>query len=163
MIIFIIVFGTYANFFMFRLMSWRILASAAITVWCGFAIGYLLATLLKLPHADRIAISVETGIQNTGIAIALLGFSLSPPSNDIATVVPVAASIVTPIPLTLVLIYQKVRAWLKKRRENRKLRESKLEHCQEGPKLCVSNSSSTTLIAQVNGVTPTNEYGSHLN
>lgn len=104
MIIFIIIFGTYANLYMFKLMNWRILLAAGFSVWIGFSCGYILSTSIRLPMKDRIAISIETGIQNTGTAIVLLGFSLPDPDNDISAVVPVAASIMTPIPLTIVWI-----------------------------------------------------------
>lgn len=107
MIIFIVVFGTYANWYMFKLMTWQILISAGLCVWIGFLGGLIVSILIRLPIKDIIAISVETGIQNTGIAIVLLGFSLTEPNNDIASVVPVAASIMTPIPLTIVWIGMK--------------------------------------------------------
>lgn len=107
MIIFIITFGTYANWYMFKLMTWQILISSGLCVWIGFAGGLIASLSIRLPMKDVIAISVETGIQNTGIAIVLLGFSLTQPFNDIASVVPVAASIMTPIPLTIVWIAMK--------------------------------------------------------
>lgn len=88
-------------------MNWRILFAAGFSVWIGFTCGYLLSTSARLPMKDRIAISIETGIQNTGTAIVLLGFSLPDPDNDISAVVPVAASIMTPIPLTIVWIAMK--------------------------------------------------------
>ncbi|KAL3185208.1 hypothetical protein MRX96_031082 [Rhipicephalus microplus] len=108
MIVYIVVFGTYANLYMFRLMSWRVLLAAAANVWVGFAVGALATRLAGLPWADVLAVSIETGVQNTGISIVLLGFSLPQPEADIASVVPVAASIVTPIPLLLLLMGQKV-------------------------------------------------------
>ena len=48
-----------------------------------------------------IAISVETGVQNTGIAIVLLRLSLPQPDADLAAVVPVCGSIMLFIPLFL--------------------------------------------------------------
>lgn len=110
MIVYIVVFGTYANLYMFRLMSWQVLVAAASNVWVGFAVGALATRFAGLPWADVLAVSIETGVQNTGIAIVLLGFSLPQPEADIASVVPVAASIVTPVPLLLLLLVQKVYA-----------------------------------------------------
>ena len=140
MIVFIICFGTYANWYMFSLLNLRILVSAGLCVWIGFLGGFLAATLLRLPSKDRIAICVETGIQNTGIAIVLLGVSLPPPYNDIACVVPVAASIMTPIPLTLALLVIKSREWFQRRRSDAEcLRTDDVGRT-------VSNSSSSTLL-----------------
>ena len=112
MIIFIIIFGTYANLYMFKLMSWKIIVAAALNVWLGFGVGVIAATIFKQPLKDVISISVETGVQNTGVAIVLLGLSLPQPDADIASVIPVAASVVTPIPLTIVYIYIKMRDYL---------------------------------------------------
>lgn len=103
---------------MFKLMNWRILLAAGFSVWIGFSCGYILSTSIRLPMKDRIAISIETGIQNTGTAIVLLGFSLPDPDNDISAVVPVAASIMTPIPLTIIWIAIKCYDRFHKPRDN---------------------------------------------
>ncbi|KAF8782651.1 Sodium/bile acid cotransporter like protein [Argiope bruennichi] len=63
----------------------------------------------KILAPDIIAVAVETGVQNTGIAIVLLGFSLEQPEADLAAVVPVAASIMTPLPLLCAYIFIKAR------------------------------------------------------
>lgn len=44
-----------------------------------------MARFLKQSPEDCIAIAVETGIQNTGIAILLLRVALLPPSDDLTT------------------------------------------------------------------------------
>jgi hypothetical protein len=41
--------------------------------------------MFKQPPDDTLAISIETGIQNTGIAIFLLRFSLGQPEADLTT------------------------------------------------------------------------------
>lgn len=109
MILFIIVFGTYANLYMFRLFTWKILIAASANVWLGFFLGSLLSRTFDLSLADTVAVAVETGIQNTGIAIVLLGFSLGQPEADMASVVPVAASIMTPFPLIVAYFVLKTR------------------------------------------------------
>ncbi|XP_023222731.1 ileal sodium/bile acid cotransporter-like [Centruroides sculpturatus] len=109
-IIFIVMFGIYANLYMFKLFSWKIVGAAIINVWTGFAIASVAAYAAGLPMEDRIAVMVETGIQNTGVAYVLLNSSLSQPDSDIASVVPVAGSIVTPVPLALIYLYQKLRS-----------------------------------------------------
>ena len=143
MIIFIIVFGTYANLYMFKLLDWRILMSAGLCVWIGFLGGFLASSALRLPRKDRIAISIETGIQNTGIAIVLLGVSLKPPFNDIASVVPVAASIMTPIPLTIAWIAVKASSCLRERSA------ASLALRTDDKERSLSSSSSSTLLRQV--------------
>uniref|UniRef100_A0A2R5LBU5 Putative sodium-bile acid cotransporter n=1 Tax=Ornithodoros turicata TaxID=34597 RepID=A0A2R5LBU5_9ACAR len=108
MILYIVAFGTYANLYMFSLFSWRVMLAAAATVWSGFLVGAVASRICGLPWTDVLAVSIETGVQNTGIAIVLLGFSLPQPESDIASVVPVAASLVTPVPLIFVAIGRKV-------------------------------------------------------
>ncbi|KPM04388.1 ileal sodium/bile acid cotransporter-like protein 1 [Sarcoptes scabiei] len=117
MIIFIIVFGTYSNFYMFRVMNFKMIFAAAINVWCGMFLGFTLAYLFRKPMSDMLTIAIETGVQNTGVSIVVLGLSLKQPDADLASAVPVAASLMTPIPLTI--------AWLIVR-----LNE-KFFHCQK--------------------------------
>ncbi|XP_013785213.1 ileal sodium/bile acid cotransporter-like [Limulus polyphemus] len=109
MIIYIVAFGTYANLYMFKLFTWQTVVSALVNVWFGFFFGALFARLIGRPVEDVIAIAVETGVQNSGISIVLLGFSLEHPDSDLASVVPVAASIVMPIPLMILYVIQKIR------------------------------------------------------
>ena len=53
--------------------------------WLGYGSGYVLARLLRQNHPDSLAISIETGIQNTGIAIFLLRYALPQPEADLTT------------------------------------------------------------------------------
>lgn len=53
--------------------------------WSGFLIGMIVAFLLRQPDQDIRAIAIETGIQNTGVAIFLLRFSLKQPAADLTT------------------------------------------------------------------------------
>lgn len=118
LILFIIIFAIVTNFYMFELFTWKILVAGLGLPWLGYFCGWLLAHLFKQPPNDTLAISVETGIQNTGIAIFLLRFSLGQPEADFTTVVPVAVAVMTPIPLLLMYICQKFSArWNKKKRE----------------------------------------------
>jgi solute carrier family 10 (sodium/bile acid cotransporter), member 3/5 len=52
--------------------------------WMGYVFGALLAKIFRQSGYDIIAISVETGVQNTGISIFLLKFALEAPESDIA-------------------------------------------------------------------------------
>jgi sodium/bile acid cotransporter 3/5 len=53
--------------------------------WLGYVCGWLAAHVFKQPPGDALAISIETGIQNTGIAFFLLHFSLEQPEADLTT------------------------------------------------------------------------------
>ncbi|GIY42087.1 hypothetical protein CEXT_589681 [Caerostris extrusa] len=107
LLICIIVLASVANSYIFFMLTWRMVIAASLSVWTGFAAGVLVSFAFRLSRADIVAISVETGIQNSGIAFLLLSYSLKPPVSDMASVVPVAASIITPVPLFIIYCYQK--------------------------------------------------------
>lgn len=51
----------------------------------GYISGAMLASNCRQPRADVLAISIETGIQNTGIAIFMLQTCLHQPEADLTT------------------------------------------------------------------------------
>ncbi|XP_054720272.1 ileal sodium/bile acid cotransporter-like [Uloborus diversus] len=108
-IICIIILASVANTYIFFLLSWPIIFAASLSVWSGFLAGILVSFAFRFPQEDMIAVAVETGIQNTGIAFLMLSYSLKPPVSDIAAVVPVAGSIITPLPLFVIYCVQKIR------------------------------------------------------
>ena len=99
---------------MFKVMNWKIFLATASNVWIGMAAGFLLASIFRKPIQDVIAIAIETGVQNTGVSIVVLGLSLPQPDADLASAVPVAASLMTPIPLTVAYLMLKIRRCYKK-------------------------------------------------
>lgn len=101
MMLFIFTFGIYTNMYMFYVMNWRTMLAGLLVPWCGYIFGAVLAVISKRTKEQVIAISVETGVQNTGIAIVLLKYSLPQPDADLAAVLPVSGSIMLFIPLFL--------------------------------------------------------------
>lgn len=57
-----------------------------VNVWTGFFIGVVAARTCGLSWRDAVTVMIETGIQNTGVAIVLLGVSLPKPDGDMAAV-----------------------------------------------------------------------------
>ncbi|CAG0880971.1 unnamed protein product [Cyprideis torosa] len=106
LLVYIFTFGIYANLYIFFLLTWQVVLAAMSLIWLGFGFGGVFAYLLKFPTKDVIAIAIETGIQNTGVAIVLLRFSLPQPDADLTLAVPIMASTVMPIPLAVVYMYQ---------------------------------------------------------
>ncbi len=65
-IIFMFTFGIYVNLYIFRLFTPFLVLAGCLLPWVGFALGGLVAFLLRQPM-DRIkTIAIETGIQNSG-------------------------------------------------------------------------------------------------
>ncbi|KAL1132437.1 hypothetical protein AAG570_010392 [Ranatra chinensis] len=85
LIAFIIVFAIVTNSYLFQLFTWQIAIAGFGLPLIGYSCGLLLAALLMQPGADVTAISIETGVQNTGIAIFLLRFCLEQPEADLTT------------------------------------------------------------------------------
>ncbi|KAK0083650.1 hypothetical protein PV325_008452 [Microctonus aethiopoides] len=68
--------------------------------WLGFICGSIIMAICRQPQGAIRAIAIETGIQNTGIAIFLLRF-MGQPDADLTTVIPVSCAVMTPIPLMI--------------------------------------------------------------
>merc|ERR1719427_405188 len=110
LILFILICGIWSQFFMIKLIDWKIAVVGFALPWLGFAFGCLFSKLCKRERKDIIAIAIETGIQNTGMAIFMLWFTLDHPAGDLAAVVPVAVATLTPFPLLTALVYYNLRA-----------------------------------------------------
>ena len=82
LILFIIIFGVWANLYIFKMMTWQVCLTGMGLPWLGFSFGFILAKLLRRPAEDVIAIAIETGIQNTGISIFILWGTLPQPLAD---------------------------------------------------------------------------------
>lgn len=109
LIIFIVVFAIVTNLYLFELFSWQIVIGGLCLPWLAYILGYSAAWICKQPHPDCLAIAMETGIQNTGISIFLLRFTLPQPAADLTTVMPVSVAIMTPIPLLCIFLFMKTR------------------------------------------------------
>lgn len=112
LILFILIFGVWANLYMFKLMDWKVILTGMCLPWLGFAFGCTFARLCRRPVEDIIAIAIETGVQNTGVSIFILWYSLDHPLGDIAAVLPVAAATMTPLPLLASLTLMKIREFM---------------------------------------------------
>ncbi|XP_039962293.1 sodium/bile acid cotransporter-like [Bactrocera tryoni] len=102
LILAITIFGCVLNSYMWKLFTTKILIGSCILPWLGYVIGWLIATVLRQPPKDAITIAIETGIQNIGIAIFMLNFTLPQPQADMTSAVPMANSMLTPLPLLLI-------------------------------------------------------------
>ncbi|GLH03808.1 Uncharacterized protein GBIM_09651, partial [Gryllus bimaculatus] len=119
LILFIVIFAIITNYYIFKLFSWQIVVAGLGLPWLGFVFGGLLGHVFRQPPMDILAIAIETGIQNTGIAIFMLRFSLKQPEADLTTVVPVAVAIMTPLPLALWYVIKKFQAYSSQKRNIR--------------------------------------------
>ncbi|XP_055299331.1 ileal sodium/bile acid cotransporter-like isoform X1 [Sitodiplosis mosellana] len=112
LILFIVIFAIATNLYLFKLFTWEIYVAGLLLPWLGYFVGWLAALIFRQEYEDRLAISIEAGIQNTGIAIFVLRSALSQPEADLTTVLPVSVAIMTPFPLIAFYLCLKVREWL---------------------------------------------------
>ncbi|XP_016924092.3 ileal sodium/bile acid cotransporter [Drosophila suzukii] len=108
LILFIVVFAIITNYYLFYLFSWQIVVAGLALPGLGYIFAWLAAKLLHQNAADALTIAIETGIQNTGIAIFLLTTTLESPESDLTTVVPVAVAVMTPFPLLGIYLYKRI-------------------------------------------------------
>ncbi|PAA77558.1 hypothetical protein BOX15_Mlig031902g2 [Macrostomum lignano] len=94
-------FGSYVYFYLLELLVKFpiVIPFAGMLPWLGFLLSYLITMAFRLPRPQSTAVALECGVQNAGIPIQLLLFSMAKPEGDIASIVPVAATILTPVPL----------------------------------------------------------------
>nr|VZI35731.1 unnamed protein product [Spirometra erinaceieuropaei] len=99
-------FGTYVNLPIYALIGPYplLLPTAATLPWIGFLAAGLVACLLRRSRAEILTIAIETGIQNIGIAILVLIYSMPQPEGDIGAVMPLVVALFTPLPLMIALI-----------------------------------------------------------
>nr|XP_027231324.1 P3 protein-like [Penaeus vannamei] len=107
-VIFIFTFGVYANLYVFSFFDLRTMLAGFGLPTIGYLSGLVMAKLFRLPIQDVIAISIETGVQNASVAVFILKFTLEKPAGDLTVVFPAASTVMTPLPLVLVFIAQKI-------------------------------------------------------
>ncbi|KAH7680139.1 Sodium Bile acid symporter family protein, partial [Aphelenchoides avenae] len=116
LLVFLIVFGTISNLYMFSIMTWPALLAGLLLPWCGFMFGCFASIIMGQKPQDVTAIAIETGVQNTGIAIMLLKFSFPEPDADISSLLPVIVACFTPGPLLLGFAVHSFMKFIRKRR-----------------------------------------------
>ncbi|MCL4134005.1 UNVERIFIED_CONTAM: hypothetical protein GTU68_057159 [Idotea baltica] len=71
-IVFVMTFGVYTKFYLFSFFTWKVAFAGFCLPFFGFAFGGTAALLLKRNWEEVVAISIETGVQNTGLAIGVI-------------------------------------------------------------------------------------------
>lgn len=103
MMVIVSTLGVYTNIFFFSVASWYHLVAPSCLGLGGYAIGILFSSILCLKKEQIIALSLETAIQNVGIAIMILQSNLPSPYGDMA-LLPVLGYIMTSTgPLNIVM------------------------------------------------------------
>lgn len=111
-IIILLSVGIYSNLYIFKLFKPKIVLAGCLLPYIGYLIGGVLAAIARLPWERIKTVAIETGMQNTGIAMILMMYAFPPPDGNIAAVAPIASAVMTPLPLFAItipyLIYRRV-------------------------------------------------------
>jgi len=110
LLLYIVTFGFYANRYVFTLIDAKVALLALCLPCIGYLLGLLLALLFRQPFPDCVAISIETGIQNSQLPLFILNYTIPPPGNFLSIIIPVCVGLLTPLPPMLVLVVK--RLWL---------------------------------------------------
>lgn len=111
--------GVFVYYHIFLMITIPILIASCILPWSGYIVAFFLSKLCKLPLADAITISIETGIQNVGLAIMMLMYSFKEPELDIAMVAPVVVILATDKPLVIIWLVKKFIKNYKEKKETK--------------------------------------------
>lgn len=84
MMVIVSTLGLYTNRFFFNVVSWYDLVSATCLGLSGYSVGMIFSAILCLNKKQIIALSLETAIQNAGIAIVILQTNIPSPYGDMA-------------------------------------------------------------------------------
>ncbi|XP_076112383.1 ileal sodium/bile acid cotransporter-like [Mytilus galloprovincialis] len=110
-IVFLLTVGIYSNLYIFKLFKPKIVLAGCLLPYFGYLLGGLIAFIFRLPWQRIKTVAIETGMQNTGIAMILMMYAFPPPDGFIAAVAPIASAVMTPLPLFLItapyLIYKR--------------------------------------------------------
>lgn len=101
--------GVWSNLYIFRLITPSLIAAACILPYTGFLVGGLVAFVCRQPPARVLAIAIETGIQNTGLPIILMKFSLPQPEADLSIASPVVLAMFMPLPFWIAILFIEAR------------------------------------------------------
>ncbi|KAL7055453.1 hypothetical protein AAHC03_022905 [Spirometra sp. Aus1] len=109
--VFLVCFGTYVSLPILALIGQYpvLLPTATALPWIGFLVAGLIAFLLRRPRTEILTVAIETGIQNIGIAVLVLLYSMPQPEGDIGAVMPLIVSFFTPLPLMIALMILYIR------------------------------------------------------
>ncbi|KAL5971164.1 Sodium/bile acid cotransporter 5 [Taenia solium] len=119
-LIYVIGFGTFANFSIFRLMGRYplIIPIGAALPIIGYAAGFLMALLFRRSWPVIVAISIETGVQNVGVGMLILISAIPQPEGDLGAIMPIIIAITIPIVLLIAFIVRLIVRQRKRRRRN---------------------------------------------
>ncbi|CAI2731281.1 unnamed protein product [Schistosoma spindalis] len=105
-ILFFLTIGVYINWSLTRLLGVYplLILTSALLPWLGFCIASLFTFILRQSRKLVITVAIETGIQNIGVGILVLLYTMPKPIGELGAIMPITVAMVTPIPLCLIYL-----------------------------------------------------------
>ena len=101
-------FVVYINMYIFYTIDFKSIIACCLLPWFGFIGGALISCIGTRDRRKIIAICIQTGIQNTAVAIFFLRLTFPQPESDIALANPILTSMATPIPFLVLVITKSI-------------------------------------------------------
>jgi sodium/bile acid cotransporter 3/5 len=122
----VIIGGSLMSLYIIPHLSWNIVAAGLSCAMAGYVLGAVVAALFNLNRNQIVAVSIETALQNPGVAFVLLTLSLKQPDSDLAAIPVVAQLFMTGIPMWITYLFYFCIKSLKKRiRKGKNAKERK--------------------------------------
>ncbi|CAH8618330.1 unnamed protein product [Schistosoma rodhaini] len=105
-ILFFLTIGVYINWSLTRLLAVYplLILTSALLPWLGFCIASLFTLILRQSRQLIITVALETGIQNIGVGILVLLYTMPKPTGELGAIMPITVAMLTPIPLCLIYL-----------------------------------------------------------
>ena len=96
--------------YIFYIVDFKAIIACCFLPWLGFIGGAIISLVGVRDKKKNIAICIETGIQNTAVAIFFLRLTFPQPEADIALANPILISMAIPIPFLVLFITKSILA-----------------------------------------------------
>ena len=90
--------------YIFHIIDFKAILACCFLPWLGFIGGAVLSLIGIRERKKTIAICIETGVQNTAVAIFFLRLAFPQPESDVALANPILVSMAIPIPFLVLFI-----------------------------------------------------------
>lgn len=94
--------------YIFYIIDFKAIVACCFLPWLGFISGAIISFIGVRDKKKIIAICIETGIQNTAVAIFFLRLTFPQPESDLALANPILISMAIPVPFLVLVLTRSV-------------------------------------------------------
>ena len=109
---------TYRYAFDVLFSDWRTIVAGLAFPYTIMLLAGLVAKVCKESWPRVLTVAIEVGIQNGSVTLIVLSFTLGQPEADLASAMPIACLLLTPVPLVIGIIARLIHGGYKKLKSN---------------------------------------------